>query len=104
MPNIPVRISVVNAQGQPLGGAVDFIFTPVVATTTAPITVRGLDASRDIDVGAQQNIPRGQYQLTTRAADGTTVSQTVTIDGTTPIRVVVNPSIVIPKRTLQGTL
>jgi hypothetical protein len=103
MPN-SVRISVVDAQGQPLGGAVDFIFTPVVATTTAPITVRGLDASRDIDVGAHQNIPRGQYQLTTRAADGTTVSQTVTIDGTTPIRVVVNPSIVIPKRTLQGTL
>lgn len=113
--NNPVRIRLVNAQGQPVGGIVDLAFVPQARPNASPITVKAVDASRDIDVGAQQHVPNGKYELTVRAADGTSISQAVTIaDNPAPVTVVVGPPIgvppvvippiVIPKYSLKGTL
>src|SRR5215469_5568001 len=95
--NNPLRIRLVNAQGQPVGGIVDLTFVPQATPTASPITVKAVDASKDIDVGAQQNVPKGKYKLTVRAADGTSISQAVTIaDNPAPITVVVGPPIAVP--------
>jgi hypothetical protein len=106
-----IRISLVNAQGQPLGGTVDFEFVPLSVPTGPPITIRGVDASKDVDIGVLQRVPVGQYRLTIRPTDGTfqPVSQTVTISdsGTAPIRIVIqkqDPGIAVPRNSLKGTL
>jgi len=76
---------------------VDLTFVPQATPTASPITVKAVDASKDIDVGAQQNVPKGKYKLTVRAADGTSISQAVTIaDNPAPITVVVGPPIAVP--------
>jgi hypothetical protein len=113
--NNPLRISLIDAQGKPLGGIVDLVFTPQ-GRTGAPITVKAVDASKDIEISAQQAVPAGQYQLTIRAADGTSTSHAVTIaDSPAPIKVVTEPTVVappvvpppiviIPKNSLKGIL
>ena len=67
---MPVKISLVNPQGQFVGGKVDLDFVPRAAGANA-VSVRGMDASQDIDVGAPQRLAAGDYQLTVRSTTGT---------------------------------
>src|SRR5262249_45368519 len=105
MPNdLTVRVSVVNPQGEPLGGAVDLEFKPSAAGN--PISSKNQDASKDIDVN---DLQRGaKYQLTVTVAGGSPVSQTMTIpaSGFAPIKVVIDRGAQErpPSHSLQGSL
>jgi hypothetical protein len=62
-----IRVTVVNPQGQPLGGTVDLEFQP--QGEGQPLFVKGADASKDIDVSGLERSPRGLYQLTVTPSD-----------------------------------
>jgi ABC toxin N-terminal region/Neuraminidase-like domain len=55
-----IRIRVLNAQGQPLGGTVDIEFKPEVSGKT--VNIKRADASQDIDVPGLQRSAQGVYQ------------------------------------------
>lgn len=65
--DISFRVTVVNPQGQSLGGAVDLEYQP--QGEGQPLLVKGADASKDIDVSGLERSPRGLYQLTITPSD-----------------------------------
>jgi hypothetical protein len=65
--DICIRITVQNPQGQPLGGTVDLEFKPQTSGET--MNVKGVDASKEIDVSGLQRTPNGLYQLTVTPTD-----------------------------------
>ena len=76
--DICIRITLVNPQGQPLGGKVDLEFKP--QTVGDVVKVSEADASKEIDVSGLQRTPQGLYQLTVTPTDVfKPVSQFVTI-------------------------
>lgn len=109
--DIGARISVVDAQGTPFGGAVDLVFQPQGAAGGQSVTLRGADASKDIDVTGLGRAAAGNYVLTVRLTDAavTPVSQPVNIpaSGMAQISVVVGSGgavIVILPHHVQGNL
>src|SRR5215468_9036251 len=60
--DITLRIRILNPQRQPRGGTVDIEFKPQDGGQT--MNVRGVDASKDIDVSELRRTPRGLYQVT----------------------------------------
>ena len=62
-----LRIRVLNPQRQPLGGTVDLDFVPQDGGQT--LSVKGADASKDIDVSGLERTPRGLYQVTVTPTD-----------------------------------
>src|SRR5258708_17526086 len=65
--DISIRVTDVNPQGKPLGGAVDREFQR--QGEGKPLLVKGADASKDIDVSGLERSPRGLYQLTVTPGD-----------------------------------
>ncbi|HEU4891609.1 MAG TPA: neuraminidase-like domain-containing protein [Vicinamibacterales bacterium] len=105
-----VRVSLVNADGRPVGGTVDLEFAPTSGRGT-PTVVRGLDASHEIDLGRLQPLTPGQYKLTVRSTSGgfRATTQLVTILDTadSQVRVVIDgarPPEPANRQTLLGTL
>jgi hypothetical protein len=95
--DICVRIDTLNPDGQPLGGTVDLEFQPQTPGQT--VTLRGQDASKEIDVGGLQRTPNSLYKLTVSPTDVfKPVSQFVTIPASGSAMV----SIVIDKGTGPG--
>ena len=87
--SICIRVTLLNSQGQPLGGTVKLDFKP--QSGGAPVSLKG-DASKDIDVSGLQRGPQGAYQLTVTAGSAfQPVSQTVSIppEGFATVRIVV---------------
>ena len=62
-----LRIRVLNPQRQPLGGTVDLEFTP--KDVGQNLSIKGADASKDIDVSGLQRSPQGLYQVTVTPTD-----------------------------------
>jgi hypothetical protein len=62
-----IRIRVLNPQNQPLGGTVDIEFDPQFAGDQ--VNVKGVDASKDIDVKGLRRAPQGLYQVTVTPTD-----------------------------------
>jgi hypothetical protein len=60
--DICIRLQVLNAQRQPLGGTVNIEFAP--QEVGEPVKVNDADASKDIDVSGLQRTPQGLYQVT----------------------------------------
>jgi hypothetical protein len=86
--DVCIRITVHDPKGQPLGGMVDLEFQPHESGET--VTVRGQDASKEIDVSGLQRTPNGLYQLTVTPTDVfTPVSQFVTIPASGSVAVTV---------------
>ena len=74
--DVVLRIKVLNAQGQPLGGKVDI--TAAHADLASPSYIHDADASGEIDVrGLARNV-EGPYQVTV-AQSGTNLAQTQSI-------------------------
>ena len=95
--DICIRIILLNPQGQPLGGTVDLEFKPQTVGST--VDVKGVDASKNIDVSGLQRTPQGLYQLTVTPTDVfKPASQFVTI----PASGFVTVTIVIDKGTGTG--
>ena len=65
--DIALRIRVLNPARQPLGGTVDLEFAPQDGGQT--FSVKGADASKDIDVRGLERTPRGLYQVTVIPTD-----------------------------------
>ena len=65
--DISVRLRVLNPQRQPLDGTVDIELKPLGAGDT--VSVKGADASKDIDVSGLQRPPLGIYQVTVTPTD-----------------------------------
>ncbi len=89
--DICIRITVQNPQGQPLGGTVDLEFKPQTSGDT--MNVKGVDASKEIDVSGLQRTPNGLYQLTVTPTDVfKPASQFVTIpaSGSATVTVVID--------------
>lgn len=106
-----VRLSLVTVHGQPVGGTVDLEFVPKVAAGGGAITVKAADASKDIDVGAPQRVPVGEYRLAIRSTTGAfaPIVQAVKVTETaiSRIRIVVDapaPVADLPTNTLRGML
>ena len=90
-PASPIRLRLLNAQQQPLGGLVDMQITSVA--TGQALTIKAADASQAIPVPAASALPAGDYQVSVTPADGSPpTSHTVTIPaaGATPVDVVVD--------------
>lgn len=76
--DISIRLQVLNPQRQPLGGTVDIELKPQGAGDT--VTVKGADASKDIDISGLQRPPQGNYQVTVTPTDvSKPASQIVTV-------------------------
>jgi len=76
--DISVRLRVLNPQRQPLDGTVDIELKPLGAGDT--VSVKGADASKDIDVSGLQRPPLGIYQVTVTPTDvPVPVSQPLTV-------------------------
>src|SRR2546425_9491256 len=96
-----VKISLVNPQGQFVRGKVDLDFVPRAAGAAA-VSVRGADASQDIDASAAQRVPAGDYELTIRSTTGAfaPITQAIHVtDAGAAIKIVV-----VPQSTVSGTL
>src|SRR5258708_2921781 len=65
--DVSIRVTVLDPQGQPLGGAVDLAFQH--HGDGRPVHVAGADASKPIDVSGLERSPRGHYQLTVTPTD-----------------------------------
>jgi hypothetical protein len=65
--DITLKISVLDAQGQFRGGSVDVDFEH--RTLSDHTQQRGLDASREIDVGGLRRAPTGDYKVTVTTTD-----------------------------------
>ena len=66
--DICIRIRALNPQGQPLGGTVDIEFQPQEGSETTKI--RGVDASKDIDVKGLARFPQvNVYEVTVTPTD-----------------------------------
>ena len=66
-PGTCIQIQVHNPHHVPLGGTVDLEFRPHEAGETK--IVRGVGASKDINVSGLQRTPRGLYQVTVTPTD-----------------------------------
>ncbi len=66
-PDTGIRITILDPQGHRLGGTVDIEFRPHGAGEV--LTVKGTDASKDIDVGGLQRVPAGLYELMVTPTD-----------------------------------
>lgn len=76
--DISIRLRVLNAQRQPLGGTVDIELKPQAAGDT--VNVKAADASKDIDISGLQRPPQGNYQVTVTPTDvPVPVSQPLTV-------------------------
>jgi hypothetical protein len=64
---ICIRVRVLNPQGQLLGGTVDLEFQPQTSGQTT--SIKGRDASKEIDVSGLQRTPPELYQLTVTPTD-----------------------------------
>jgi hypothetical protein len=60
--DICIRLRILNSQNQPLGGTVNIEFQP--QEVGSPVTLRNIDASKDIDVSDLQRAPQGLYEVT----------------------------------------
>jgi hypothetical protein len=65
--DICIRLKVLNPQHEPLGGTVDLEFKPKEVGRT--LTVKAVDASKDIDVRGLQRTPKGLYTVTVTPTD-----------------------------------
>lgn len=65
--DVCIRIRVLNPQNQPLGGTVDIEFQPQISGPM--VNVKGVDASKDIDVKGLQRTPQGLYLVTVTPTD-----------------------------------
>src|SRR5215472_4886969 len=80
-PDISIRLSVLNAQGQHLGGSVNIDVKP--QNGGQALTMKAADASQDIDIGGLQRTPNAVYQVTvTPSGTGKPVTQNVTVPAT----------------------
>src|SRR5215831_9530424 len=110
--DIALRLSVLNANGQPLGGTVDLELKPHGGGESK--IIKGADASQDIDIRGLQRGPNVQYDITVTPAgssgSGKSDSVNVPATGFGTVRVVVgkgsgNADIVVPpSNTVQGSL
>ncbi|HEX4136923.1 MAG TPA: neuraminidase-like domain-containing protein [Bryobacteraceae bacterium] len=109
--DVGARVSVVDAQGKPFAGAVDLAFQPRAVTGGQPVTLKGADASKEIDVTGLGRAAGGNYELTVTPADSTVkpVSQQVSIpaSGIAQVTVVVGgpaSTIIILPLSVHGSL
>ena len=65
--DICIRLKVLNLHREPLGGTVDLEFKPKDGGRT--LTVKVVDASKDIDVSGLQRAPKGLYAVTVIPTD-----------------------------------
>jgi hypothetical protein len=79
-------LQVLNAQQRPLGGAVDVSIRSERGLT---LNLRGLDASRDIPILQNQDVPPGIYRFTVTAPGANPVETQVTIGPNGPFTVTV---------------
>jgi hypothetical protein len=80
-PDTSTGIWVLDPRGQALNGTVNLEFQP--QTTGQTLTLKGQDASKEIDVGGLQRAPNGFYKLNVIPTDVfKPVSQFVTIPAT----------------------
>ena len=111
-PDLSLRISVLNAQGQHLGGTVDLELTPKGGGESK--IIKGADASQDIDIGGLQRGQDIQYDITVTPTGslgvGKADSVNVPASGVGTARVVVGTAsrdtaiVVPPSNTIQGSL
>ncbi|HLJ88497.1 MAG TPA: neuraminidase-like domain-containing protein [Candidatus Angelobacter sp.] len=109
-PDISIRLSVLDPQGQHLGGQVDIQVKPLGVGQT--LTLKAEDASRDIDIGGLQRGPGGAYQVTVTAGPGkqATVHVDVPASGFASTGVTIGAAslrptaIILPTAKVEGTL
>jgi hypothetical protein len=109
---IALRISVLNAQGQHLGGTVDVELKPKGGGESK--IIKGADASQDIDIRGLQRGPNIQYDITVTptgsSGGGKSDSVNVPASGFSTVRVVVGRGsgdaeiAVPPPNSVQGSL
>ena len=74
--DISIRLRVLNAQGQPLGGKVDITITH--KDLANPLYIHGADSSTEVDVRGLSRSIQGPYQVTVTQS-GTNLSQTQSV-------------------------
>lgn len=60
--DISLRLAVLNARGEHLGGTIDLSLKPLGGGD--PRVIRGADASKDIDIGGLPRTPNARYEIT----------------------------------------
>src|SRR6266849_6321906 len=110
--DIALRLSVVNAQGQHLGGTVDVELKPHGGGNSR--VIKGADASQDIDIGGLHRGPNVQYDITVTptglSGGGKSDAVSVPAVGFNTVRVVVDRGsggsdiAIPPSNSIQGSL